>query len=64
MKDKFQQLKNENQKRSRIVLNNKRTIMKPAVLNLTGKTIDKNVSLLNSGLFKIMLKLFELNNFS
>ena len=33
--------------------------MKPAVLNLTGKTIDKNVtSLLNLGLFKIMLKLF------
>ena len=59
MKDKFQQLKNENQKRSPIVLNNKRTIMKPAVLNLTGKTIDKNVtSLLNLGLFKIMLKLF------
>ena len=65
MKDKFQQLKNENQKRSPIVLNNKRTIMKPAVLNLTGKTIDKNVtSLLNLGLFKIMLKLLELNNFS
>ena len=50
MKEKFQQLKNENQKLSQIVLNNKRTIMKPAVLNLTGKTVDKNVtSLLNLG---------------
>ena len=50
LKEKFQQLKNENQKHSQIVLNNKRTIMKPAVLNLTGKTVDKNVtSLLNLG---------------
>ena len=48
LKEKYQQLKNENQKRSQIVSNNKRTIIKPAVLNLTGKTIDKNVlSLLN-----------------
>ena len=31
-------------------MNNKRTIVKPAVLNLTGKTVDKNVtSLLNLG---------------
>ena len=31
-------------------MNNKRTIMKPAVLNLTGKAVDKNVtSLLNLG---------------
>ena len=50
LKEKFQQLKNENQKHSQIVLNNKRTIMKPAVLNLTGKTVDKNVTcLLNLG---------------
>ena len=50
LKEKLQQLKNENQKHSQIVLNNKRTIMKPAVLNLTGKTVDKNVnSLLNLG---------------
>ena len=50
MKGKLQQLKNENQKRSQIVSNNKRAIMKPAVLNLTGKTIDKNVtSLLDIG---------------
>ena len=50
LKEKFQQLKNENQKHSQIVLNNERTIMKPAVLNLTGKTVDKNVtSLLNLG---------------
>ena len=49
-KEKFQQLKNENQKRSQIFLNNKRKIMKPALLNLTGKTVDKNVtSLLNLG---------------
>ena len=41
LKEKYQQLKNENQKRSQIVQNNKRTIMKPAVLNLTGKTIIK-----------------------
>ena len=27
-------------------MNNKRTIMKPAVLNLTGKTINKNVTFL------------------
>ena len=48
LKEKYQQLKNENQKRLHIVSNNKRTIMKPAVLNLTLKTIDKNVtSLLN-----------------
>ena len=32
-------------------MNNKRTIIKPAVLNLTGKAVDKNVtSLLNLGL--------------
>ena len=50
LKEKYQQLKNENQKRPQIVSNNKRTIMKPAVLNLTGTTIDKNVtSLLNLG---------------
>ena len=50
LKEKFQQLKNEKQKHSQIVLNNKCTIMKPAVLNLTGKTVDKNVtSLLNLG---------------
>ena len=50
LKEKFQQLKNENQKHSQIVLNNERTIMKPAVLNLTGKTVDKNVTcLLNLG---------------
>ena len=50
MKEKFQQLKNENQKHAQIVLNNKRMIMKPAVLNLTGKTVDKNfTSLLNLG---------------
>ena len=50
LKEKFQQLKNENQRHSQIVLNNKRTIMKPAVLNLTGNTVDKNVtSLLNLG---------------
>ena len=50
LKEKFQQLKNENQKHSQIVLNNKSSIMKPAVLNLTGKTVDKNVtSLLNLG---------------
>ena len=50
LKEKFQQLKNENQKHSQIVLNNERTIMKPAVLNLTGKTVDKNVtSLLSLG---------------
>ena len=50
MKEKSQQLKNEDQKHSEIVSNNKRTIMKPAVLNLTGKTVDKNVtSLLNLG---------------
>ena len=37
-------------KHSQIVLNNKRTIMKSDVLNLTGKTVDKNVtSLLNLG---------------
>ena len=49
MKKKFQ-LKNENQKHSQIVLNNKRTIIKPAVLNPAGKTVDKNVtSLLNLG---------------
>ena len=48
LKQKYQQLKNENQKRSQIVLNNKRTIMKPALLNLTDKTIEKNItSLLN-----------------
>ena len=41
---KFQQLNNENQKHSQIVLNNKLTIMKPAVLNLTGKTVDENVT--------------------
>ena len=41
LKEKFQQLKNEKQKRSQIVSNNRCTIMKPAVLNLTGKTIDK-----------------------
>ena len=51
LKENYQQLKNENQKRSQIVPNNKSTIMKPAVLNLTGKTINKNVaSLLNLGL--------------
>ena len=50
LKEKFQQLKNENQKNSQTALNNKRTIMKTAVLNLTGKTVDKNVtSLLNLG---------------
>ena len=50
LKEKFQKLKNGNQKRSQIILNKKRTIMKPAVLNLTSKTIDKNVtSLLNVG---------------
>ena len=50
LKEKFRQLKNGNQKRSQIILNNKRTIMKPAVLNLTSKTIDENVtSLLNVG---------------
>ena len=50
LKKKFQQLKNEDQKHSQIVLNNKCTIMKPAVLNLAGKTVDKNVtSLLNLG---------------
>ena len=50
LKEKFQQLKNENQKHSQIVWNNKRAIMKPAVLNITGKTVDKNVtSLLNVG---------------
>ena len=50
LKEKLQQLKNENQKHSQKVLNNKPTIMKPAVLNLTGKTLDKNVnSLLNVG---------------
>ena len=41
LKEKSQQLKNEKQKRSQIVSSNGRTIMKPAVLNLTGKTIDK-----------------------
>ena len=46
MKEKYQQLKNENQKRSQIVQNNKRTIIKPAVLNLTGKTFDKSVTFL------------------
>ena len=50
LKEKFQQLINEKQKRSQIMSNNKRTIMKPAALNLTGKNIDKNVtSLLNLG---------------
>ena len=50
LKEKYQQLKNENQKHSQMVPNNKRTIIKPAVLNLTGKTIDKNVtSLLHVG---------------
>ena len=46
MKEKYQQLKNENQKRSHIVQNNKCTIIKPAVLNLTGKTFDKSVTFL------------------
>ena len=36
LKEKFQQLKNKNQKHSQIVFNNKCAIMKPAVLNLTG----------------------------
>ena len=50
LKEKFQQLKSEKQKHSQIIWNNKRTIMKPAVLNLTGETINKNVtSLLNLG---------------
>ena len=50
LKEKYQQLKNENQRRSQIVSNNKGMIMKPAVFNLTSKTIDKNVtSLLNLG---------------
>ena len=50
LNEKLQQLKNENQKHSQKVLSNKRTIMKPAVLNLTGKTLDNNVnSLLNVG---------------
>ena len=53
MKEQFQQLKDEKQKRSQIVLDNKCKMMKPAVLNvlnLTGKNIDKNVaSLLNLG---------------
>ena len=50
LKEQFQQLKNENQKHSQIVLHNKRTIMKSDVSNLTGKTADKNVtSLLNLG---------------
>ena len=50
LKEKYQQLKNENQKRSQIVSNNKGMIMKPVVFNLTGKTIDKNVTfLLNLG---------------
>ena len=35
-------------KLSQIVSNNKRTIMKPAVLNLTGKTIDKKFTYLLS----------------
>ena len=49
MKEKFQQLKNENQKHSQIVLKNTRKNTR-AVLNLTGKTVDKNVtSLLNLG---------------
>ena len=38
------------QKLSRIVSNNKRTIIKSTALDLTGKNIDKNVaSLLNVG---------------
>ena len=50
LKEKFQQLKNENQKHSEIVLNNKPTIMKTAVLNITVKTVDINVNfLLNLG---------------
>ena len=49
LKEKFQQLKNENQKHSQIVLKNTRKNTR-AVLNLTGKTVDKNVtSLLNLG---------------
>ena len=55
LKEKYQQLKIENQKRSKIVSSNKRTIMKPAVLNLTGKTIDKSVtSLLNLGPYFVL----------
>ena len=47
----FQQLKDEKQKRSQIIPNNKCTIIKTATLNLTGKDIDKNVtSSLNLGL--------------
>ena len=42
LKKKYQQLKNEKQKLSQIVQNNKRTIIKPAILNLTGKTFDKS----------------------
>ena len=50
LKEQFQQLKDEKRKRSQIVLDNKRKIMKPAVLNLTGKNIDKNNAfLLNLG---------------
>ena len=46
----FQQLKDEKQKLSQIISNNKRTIIKPATSNLTSKDIDKNVtSLLNLG---------------
>ena len=40
----------KNRKRSQIVSNNKRTIMKPAVLNLTSRDIHENItSLLNLG---------------
>ena len=46
MKEKFEQPENENQKRSDIVSNSKRKIIKPAVFKLTGKTIDKNITFL------------------
>ena len=44
----FQQLKSEKQKHSQIIWNNKRTIMKPPVLNLTGEIVDKNVTTLSN----------------
>ena len=44
LKEKFQQLKNEKQKRSHTVSNNKRTIMKPAVLNQIVKNIVRNIT--------------------
>ena len=50
LKEKFQQLKDEKQNHWHIVPNNKHMIIKPAVLNLTGKNVEKNItSWLNLG---------------